>query len=576
MAKSTNLDAIGDKVITMLSRKNEARERGLPLSREAIRHCANAIRAIHRAEFSRAETLLQGARIRIEEMKKALAQNPELRYGSFVFDAEKEYSEGQATLALVRGDPLPDPEELGVDYAAYVNGLGEAIGEMRRHLLDELRRGDPLRIEDLLSAVDDIYNLLISVDFPDAITVGLRRTTDVARSVLEKTRGDITLAFQQRSLERRLREIEANLQRLSLPAASPVSEAAPSQPVGTLRRRPAAPSRPVGTEVQAPSTPLEVHPQLVEGVAETPAVAMPPVAVSPQEAPPRRRRRRRKPTLAVAEAAPVAVAPAPVALAPAPPAPEAAAEAVAGAPVIGGGELVPKRRRRRRRRHPAAAVPEASPLVGTPSFAPAAPVPEAPAVPPVAGPETGPAPKRRRRRHHRRRPAAAPVPSEAMVPVPEESGPPPQEALPSGPEPAPQAEAEPRRRRRYQRRPAAVTGSTEAAPEPASLPEAEAPSRAAVEAVSEVAARPRRPGRRPRSAGTTAPAGAPPETPPVGTTESLAEPSPQLQPRPQVTPRPRGRPRRRPATPVPEVTELPLAADDETEWDLPVYPLDER
>ena len=123
-------------------------------------------------------------------------------------DAQKEYAEGRITLAIVTGNPPPEPEELGVNPAAYLNGMGEAVGEIRRYLLDGMRQGDLSRGEELLGAMDDIYSMLVTMDFPDAITGGLRRTTDMVRGVLERTRSDLTLAIRQGELESRLKKLE--------------------------------------------------------------------------------------------------------------------------------------------------------------------------------------------------------------------------------------------------------------------------------------------------------------------------------------------------------------------------------
>ena len=144
-------------------------------------------------------------------MEPAIAAHNELGNSGFFRDAQKEYAEASITMALVTGEQIPDPDELGVDPAAYLNGLGEAVGELRRYLLDTMRQGDLSRGEEVLSAMDDIYNVLVTMDFPDAITGGLRRTTDMVRGVLEKTRSDLTLAMQQKSLENRLGKFEENL-----------------------------------------------------------------------------------------------------------------------------------------------------------------------------------------------------------------------------------------------------------------------------------------------------------------------------------------------------------------------------
>jgi translin len=150
----------------------------------------------------------------LDEVEQAIAECNELGYTGFVRDAQKEFAEGSITLALVTGKPPPDPNELGIDSAAYLNGLGEAVGELRRYLLDSMRKGDLSRGEELLSAMDDIYNVLVTMDFPDAITGGLRRTTDMVRGVLERTRSDLTLAIRQKELEKRLEKVERNLEEL--------------------------------------------------------------------------------------------------------------------------------------------------------------------------------------------------------------------------------------------------------------------------------------------------------------------------------------------------------------------------
>ena len=201
-----NLESIADQIRLTFSAKDTAREKALPLCREAIRHCSNAIRAVHRQEFNQAEELLQSARNLLNEVGQAVAAHRELSNTGFIRDAQKEFAEGSITLALVTGKQLPDPSELDIDSAAYLNGLGEAVGELRRYLLDGIRRGDLSRGEELLSAMDDIYGVLVTMDFPDAITGGLRHTADMVRGILERTRSDLTLMLRQKDLENRLEE----------------------------------------------------------------------------------------------------------------------------------------------------------------------------------------------------------------------------------------------------------------------------------------------------------------------------------------------------------------------------------
>ena len=207
-----NLDSIADQIRLSFSAKDAAREKALPLCREAIRHCSQAIRAVHRQEFDQAKELLQSAHNLLDEAEQAITACSELINTGFFRDAQKEFAEGSITLALVTGRQPPDPGELGVDSAAYLNGLGEAVGELRRYLLDSMRRGDLSRCEELLEAMDDIYSILVTMDFPDAITGGLRRTTDMVRGVLERTRSDLTLIISQKDLKDRLGKFESDIQ----------------------------------------------------------------------------------------------------------------------------------------------------------------------------------------------------------------------------------------------------------------------------------------------------------------------------------------------------------------------------
>ena len=206
-----NLESIAEQIRQTLSAKDAAREKALPLCREVIRHCSQAIRAVHRQEFDQAKKQLQSAGNLLNEAKQAVNAHSELSNASFIRDAQKEFAEGNITLTLVTGKQPPDPDELGIDPAAYLNGLGEAVGELRRYLLDSIRRGDLSQGEKLLSAMDDVYSILITMDFPDAITGGLRRTTDMVRGVLERTRSDLTLVMSQNDLEHKLKKLEGDI-----------------------------------------------------------------------------------------------------------------------------------------------------------------------------------------------------------------------------------------------------------------------------------------------------------------------------------------------------------------------------
>jgi translin len=195
-----DLSEVSTRIRGEFDAKTSARDVGLAASRNAVRSCGNAIRALHRYEQEAAEKLLGEARAQLDEARSALADYPEILYAGFIHDAEKEYAEARITHALVTGAGFPDPESLQVPPSAFLKGMAEAIGELRRHILDLMRHRELKRCEELLAAMDDMYYVLTSMDYPDGITFGLRRLTDVARGIIERTRGDFTTSTIQSSL----------------------------------------------------------------------------------------------------------------------------------------------------------------------------------------------------------------------------------------------------------------------------------------------------------------------------------------------------------------------------------------
>jgi len=202
------LNDIAEEALEALASRHKTREMALELSRRLIRHSANTIRAVHRGEFEKAKEMLDEGRVVVEQFGADLADERGIYEAGYVQDALKEYAEASITYALLAGQPLPSPGELRIDYPAYLNGLAEAMGEMRRATLDLMRRGDLEQGEELLKIMDEVYGILVTVDYPDAITRGLRRTTDMVRGVLERTRGDLTMAVRQQRLETTLKEFE--------------------------------------------------------------------------------------------------------------------------------------------------------------------------------------------------------------------------------------------------------------------------------------------------------------------------------------------------------------------------------
>jgi translin len=207
----TDLESIESWARAELERKNTAREQVLRWSRELVRACANSIRAVHRREYGQAEALVSEASELNGRICATLADMPDIYWTGYVQDAQKELVEACATYALVKGTPLPDPIALGIAPGPFLNGLAEAVGELRRYTLDLLRRGEMDGCERLLESMDEIYAMLVTIDYPDALTSGLRRTTDSTRGIVEKTRGDLTLALRQEALSEALRAAERQL-----------------------------------------------------------------------------------------------------------------------------------------------------------------------------------------------------------------------------------------------------------------------------------------------------------------------------------------------------------------------------
>ena len=184
-----------------LAAAHRGREEALASCRSTIRSCGLAIRAVHRLELPGAAAHVEEAGASLRRAQAALGAFPALAAAGFLHDAEKEYAEARLTTVLIDGDVVPGPDDLGVGVAAWLNGLAEAASELRRHLLDRLRTGDLETAERLLGAMEDVYDFLVTVDFPDAITGGLRRTTDALRAVTERSRADVTTTVLQARLQ---------------------------------------------------------------------------------------------------------------------------------------------------------------------------------------------------------------------------------------------------------------------------------------------------------------------------------------------------------------------------------------
>jgi len=207
-----HLESIAERIHASLDERTAVRDRVLSQARTLTRHCANAIRAVHRDERSLAEQHLAEARALVNSFREILKDYPDLYYAGYTQDSMKEFAEAQIVYTLLDGIEPPSPEDLGIEYATYLQGLAEAVGELRRRCLDILLKGRPEEAECILEDMDDIYAVLVTMDYPDAITGGLRRLTDLARSIIERTRGDLTISLRQESLQQSIHHLEERLE----------------------------------------------------------------------------------------------------------------------------------------------------------------------------------------------------------------------------------------------------------------------------------------------------------------------------------------------------------------------------
>ncbi len=206
-----NFEKLADRIRESFERQNRIRDEALAQSRNLTRHSARAIRAIHRNDSDLALEHLSDADKLANALREGLSEDPDLYYSGYAQDALKEYCEAHLTVSVILDQEWPSPEDLHVQYATYLNGLSEVVGELRRRIMDIMRKGHSPEVERLLEVMDDIYAQLVTMDFPDALTYGLRRRTDIARSIIERTQADVTISYRQQQLEKRLTDLSEQL-----------------------------------------------------------------------------------------------------------------------------------------------------------------------------------------------------------------------------------------------------------------------------------------------------------------------------------------------------------------------------
>jgi translin len=205
------LEKIADHIRQKFDLRTAKRDQALAQARQLTRACSLAIRAVHRDDKETMEMQLSEARALADKLHNELEGHPDLFFAGYTQDALKEFVEANVTCALIQNQPLLTPEELNVEESTYLNGLAEVVGELRRRTLDILRHGYSQEAERLLGYMDEIYSVLVTIDYPDAITNGLRRQTDLARGIIEKTRGDVTFSLRGEDLTQAIRRLSSQL-----------------------------------------------------------------------------------------------------------------------------------------------------------------------------------------------------------------------------------------------------------------------------------------------------------------------------------------------------------------------------
>ena len=208
-----NIEDIAERIRKSFDKKTASRDKALSQARALTRFSAQSIRAAHRDEHDSAHESLDQARELVEILQNDLEEYPDLYYAGYTQDALKEFAEASIVFALLNNHPLPTPEELNIEFNTYLKGLAESVGEFRRRILDILIHGHSDEAEKLLAHMDDIYAILVTMDYPSAVTGGLRRLTDIVRSIIERTRGDILISLRQQKLENNLKRFELKLDR---------------------------------------------------------------------------------------------------------------------------------------------------------------------------------------------------------------------------------------------------------------------------------------------------------------------------------------------------------------------------
>ena len=202
------LEEIANKIEDYLGEKNQVREVALRKAREIIKKSSGIIQTIHKCKESERDIItLKKNGI---ELKNMVQSHLDLYYSGFVENAYMEMCEAVILYSIIKNQPLPTIEELEVTSSSYLLGIGDVIGELRRIVLDSLRKGEIEKASNYLDIMEDLYLILMRFNYPNAI-VNIRRKQDIARGLLEKTRGEVAFAFRGKSLEEKIAKLEEKI-----------------------------------------------------------------------------------------------------------------------------------------------------------------------------------------------------------------------------------------------------------------------------------------------------------------------------------------------------------------------------
>jgi translin len=209
-----NLEDIVERIDQYISEKDKIREEALKSSRDIIICCRKAIQRLHQDQLPEAETFIQQASAKLVQLYDFTKPYPDLFHAGFVENAAQELVEAHCLYNIMKGEDLPDPDKIQTTYSAYLLGLCDVVGELRRGALDFMLEGNAAKANEYLHHMDRIYDAIMSFDYPSAL-VPIKKKQDMVRSLIEKTRGELVVANCERRIHEKTHEFHGLLDRVN-------------------------------------------------------------------------------------------------------------------------------------------------------------------------------------------------------------------------------------------------------------------------------------------------------------------------------------------------------------------------